>query len=149
MTARFLLMIAGTVMCLLLGSAVGKAQVAPRAEGTRQQGEKQPVKPVFRKRVHTARVPSTSGSASEESDHFLDLGDQFAEKSKWNAAEAAYKEAVRIWSGNVDALLALGYLYVDKGTLSEAYSIYNRLRAMNSAAAGDLITEINRRKSEN
>lgn len=85
------------------------------------------------------------GSASEESDNFLDLGDRFAEKSRWNAAEAAFQEAVRLWSGNSDAWVAMGYLYVDKGTLTDAYRVYNRLRALDSKLAEDLLTEIKKK----
>ena len=83
-----------------------------------------------------------------ESENFFDLGDKFYGKEKWNAAEAAYKEAVNLWGGNADALVALGYLYVDRNKLAEAQEIYARLRPVNSSYASQLQSEINKRKSQ-
>lgn len=82
------------------------------------------------------------GSALEQSDNFVELGDQFAERSRWRAAEVAYKEATTLWQGNSDAWLALGELYVVKTTLAEAYQVYNRLRALDSQMADYLMGEI-------
>ncbi len=89
-----------------------------------------------------ARTP-----ASVESDKFLDLGDSFREQKKWKAAEAAYKEAVNVWSGNADALLELGFLYLDRNKIDEAQQTYGKLRSVNASYASDLLAEINRLKN--
>jgi tetratricopeptide (TPR) repeat protein len=83
-----------------------------------------------------------------ESDNFLNLGDSFREKEKWNATEAAYKEAVKLWPGNADALLELGYLHVDRNKLQEAQVVYSKLRGVNSSYAAELLAEINKRKAQ-
>lgn len=66
---------------------------------------------------------------------------------KWNAAEAAYKEAVTVWAGNADALLELGYLYLDKNKIDEAQQTLGKLRSVNASYASDLAAEITRRKN--
>ena len=81
-----------------------------------------------------------------ESDNFLDLAERFSEQKKWKAAEAAYKEAVTVWPGNVDALLELGFLYVDRNRIDEAQQTYNKLRSLNASYASNLLAEINRLK---
>jgi tetratricopeptide (TPR) repeat protein len=85
--------------------------------------------------------------ASLESDNFLDLGDRFRQQKKWKAAEAAYKEAVNVWSGNADALSELGFLYLDTSKIQEAEQTYSKLRSLNASYAADLLAEINRRKN--
>ena len=85
--------------------------------------------------------------ASVESENFLDLGERFREQKKWKAAEAAYKEAVEVWPGNVDALMELGFLYLDRNRLDEAQQTYSKLRSLNASYASDLLAEINRRKA--
>lgn len=98
-----------------------------------------------RNRLRGSR-PAASGasrsSASEQSDNFVELGDQFAERSRWRAAEIAYKEAIALWSGNADAWMALGELYVNKGLLGDAYGPYNKLLSLDSQGAAYLIGEI-------
>ena len=81
-----------------------------------------------------------------ESNNFLDLGDRFREQKKLKAAEAAYKEAIEVWPGNVDALVELGFLYVDRNKMDEAQKTYSRLRSLNASYASELLAEINRRK---
>ena len=85
--------------------------------------------------------------ASVESDKFLNLGDEFLKKDKLNAAEAAYKEAVNLWSGNGEALLELGYLYIDRKP-QEVGAILSRLRGVNSGLAGLLQAEITKSKQQ-
>lgn len=93
-------------------------------------------------------VPAASRNpASTESDNFLGLGDKFREQKKWKAAEAAYKEAVKVWPGNVDALLELGFLYLDRNSVDEAQQMYSELRSLNASYASTLLAEINRHKA--
>jgi len=99
-----------------------------------------------RNRTHRAARIKTEGPRSsnvEQSDLFASLGDSFLEKNKWNAAEAAYREATKLYSGNDDAWAGLGELYVEKGNIAEASHIYNKLLGLNSAAAADLMAAIN------
>lgn len=140
------------VLCFGLASLSVNGQIAPKATdkapAAKPSTTPRPTTPSLRppRRARPAGSVSPSGSASEASDNFLNLGDQFAEKSKWHAAEVAYKEAVRLWSGNADALVALGFLYVDKRERGEAFTVYNRLRPLDSSLAQDLLTEINKIK---
>jgi tetratricopeptide (TPR) repeat protein len=90
---------------------------------------------------------SIKNPAWVESNKFLDLGNTFREQMKWNAAEAAYKEAVSVWSGNADALLELGYLYLDKNKIDEAQQTLGKLRSVSAPDAAELLAEINRLKN--
>jgi len=90
----------------------------------------------------SAKTPS-----SVESNNFLLLGDRFRDQEKWNAAEAAYKEAVNVWPGNADALLELGYLYLDRNKIEEAQQTHGKLRAVNASYASDLLGEITKYKN--
>lgn len=71
----------------------------------------------------------------------------FREQKKLNAAEAAYKEAVNVWSGNADALLELGYLYLDRNRIDEAQQIHGKLRSVNASYASDLLADITKSKN--
>jgi tetratricopeptide (TPR) repeat protein len=82
-----------------------------------------------------------------ESENFLDLADRFREQKKWNAAEAAYKEAISVWPGNADALLELGFLYLDRNKIDQAEQTHSKLRSLNASYASDLLAEINKRKN--
>ena len=94
------------------------------------------------------RPPASSRSpASVESYNFVDLGNTFREQKKWNAAEAAYKEAVNVWPGNADALLELGFLYLDRNRIDDAQQTHGKLRSVNGSDASELLAEINRRKN--
>jgi thioredoxin-like negative regulator of GroEL len=123
----------------------GSAQIARKAT------DKPASKPTARARErHRVRIPVADKTPiTTESDRFLDLGDSFRQDGKWNAAEAAYKEAINVWSGNADALLELGFLYIDRNRLSEAQALYSKLRGVNSAVAAELLADINRYKQAN
>ena len=123
------------------------AQRLPKATGREPENKAASARREIR---HKARqtAPATSRSpASVESDKFLDLGDSFREQKKWKAAEAAYKEAVTVWPGNADALLELGFLYLDRNRLDDAQQTQNKLRSINASFASDLLAEINRYKN--
>jgi tetratricopeptide (TPR) repeat protein len=132
------------VLCTLAAFVTGSAQVAPKA--TDKPAESKPAAP-RRPRPRT-RPPATSATpASTDSYNFLDLGDRFRQERKWNAAEAAYKEAIKAWPGNADALLELGFLYIDRNKLPEAQGVHSKLRAVNSSFAAELLADINRYKA--
>ena len=140
-----------TLVMLVLCFCPGNLTLLGQEPTTSPGGKPSPPPGPTRTRPRTPRRLRPTGSAgsrgsvSEESDRFLSLGDQFAEKNKWNAAEAAYNEATKLSSGNADAWAALGYLYVDQGNLSKAYRVYNRLRAINSKMAEELLAEIKKK----
>lgn len=96
-----------------------------------------------RRQVRAAIPVTVKTPASVESNNFIHLADNFTEQKKWKAAEAAYKEAINVWPGNVDALLQLGYLYIDRNKLDDARQTYNKLRPLSASAAADLLAEIN------
>lgn len=122
------------------------AQRLPKATGREPENRPAPSRREDRHRRQT--VPAGSRTqASVESGNFFDLGERFREQKKWKAAEAAYKEAVKAWSGNVDALLELGFLYVDSNRMDEAQKTYSELRSLNASHASNLLAEINKRKA--
>ena len=90
---------------------------------------------------------STKSPASVESYNFLDLGNTFRQQKKLNAAEAAYKEAVSVWSGNADALLELGFLYCDRSRIDDAQQTLGKLRSVSASHASELAAEITRVKN--
>ena len=121
---------------------------------TAQKVRKPDVKPAETNSTSRTRVRPrprpiviTATPASTESQNFFDLGERFRKERKWSAAEAAYKEAVKVWRGNAQALLELGYLYVDRNKLSEAQGVYRDLRAVDSSFAAELLADINWRKA--
>ena len=140
-----LLSVAALAVCALAGTPVALAQRLPKETGRepenkssspRREGHKRPIIPAAAKT-----------SAAVESDNFLDLGDRFRKQNKWKAAEAAYKEAVEVWPGNVDALLELGFLYLERSKFDQAQQMYGKLRPLNASYAAELLAEINRRKA--
>ena len=133
------------VFCTLVAFTNGSAQIARKAT------DKPTSKPTARARErHRVRNPVTANlPTTTESDRFLDLGDSFRQDGKWNAAEAAYKESIAVWSGNAEALLELGFLYIDRNRLPEAQSVYSKLRGVNSSVAAELLADINRYKTAN
>ena len=133
------------VFCTLVAFTNGSAQIARKAT------DKPTSKPTARARErHRVRNPVTANlPTTTESDRFLDLGDSFRQDGKWNAAEAAYKESIAVWSGNAEALLVLGFLYIDRNRLPEAQSVYSKLRGVNSSVAAELLADINRYKTAN
>lgn len=134
-------------VCGLLGTAAVMAQRLPKAPA-REPENKAAAAPREHRRKPRPIVPASSRTpASIDSDNFLKLGDRFREQKKWNAAEAAYKEAVNVWSGNADAWLELGFLYLDRNRLDDAQQTQNKLRSVNASYASDLLSEINRYKN--
>ena len=133
------------VFCTLAAFTNGSAQIARKAT------DKPASKPATRARErHRVRIPVANKTPiTTESDHFLDLGESFRQDGKWNAAEAAYKEAINVWPGNADALLELGFLYIDRNRLPEAQAVYSKLRGVNSSVAAELLADINRYKAAN
>jgi len=131
------------VFCTLAAFTNGSAQIARKAT------DKPTSKPTTRRPDrHRVRTPVTSTTpATTESDRFLVLGDKFREDRKWNAAEAAYKESINVWPGNANALLELGFLYIDRNRLPEAQGVYSKLRGVNSSVAAELLADINRYKA--
>lgn len=140
-----LLLFAAFLVCTLAGTPECLAQRLPKATGREPENKPAPSRPGRPKRP-PAPVASKN-PASVESDNFLNLGDSFREQKKWNAAEAAYKEAVKVSPGNVDARLELGFLYLDRNKLDDAQQTYNELRPLNASYASTLLAEINKYKS--
>lgn len=144
-TSRLLLPIALFFACGLAVAMNAVAQEIPKE--TEREKKSASVRRERRQKVRQT-APTTSKTAnSVESDHFLDLGDRFKAQQKWKAAEAAYKEASNVWSGNAEALQELGYLYLSIGKIADAQQTYNRLRSINGAYASELLGDINVRKS--
>jgi len=142
---QLLLSIVVFLVCGLAGPTETLAQRLPKATGRETENK------VVPRREHRPRVRHTTSAplspAAVESDNFLDLADRFREQKKWNAAEAAYKEAVTVWPGNADAVMGLGYLYLDRNRIDEAEKTYGKLRSINASNASDLLAEINKRKA--
>jgi tetratricopeptide (TPR) repeat protein len=144
---QLLLSVVAFLVCGLAVTTVALVQRLPKATGREPENKAASAR---REHRHKARqtAPAISRSpASVESDKFLDLGDSFRERKKWKAAEAAYKEAVNVWPGNADALLELGFLYLDTNKIDEAQQTHGKLRSLNASYASDLLAEINRRKA--
>jgi tetratricopeptide (TPR) repeat protein len=132
------------VVCGLAGTET-LAQRLPKATGRESENKATP-RPPHRPRVrHTTTAPLNP--VAMESENFLDLADRFREQKKWNAAEAAYKEAISVWPGNADALLELGFLYLDRNKIDQAEQTHSKLRSLNASYASDLLAEINKRKN--
>lgn len=130
---------------VLMGTSEAVAQRLPKK--TDREPENRPASPRRERPKRQPIQPATRTPASAESNNFFDLGERFREQKKWKAAEAAYKEAVIVWPGNVDALLELGFLYIDRNKIEEAQQTYSKLRSLNAAYASDLLAEINRLKN--
>ena len=143
-TSQILLLLVAFFFCGLAGSHEVLAQRLPSA--TERERKPAPT----RREGRPKRPPAPAASrnpTSIESGNFLDLGDRFREQKKWNAAEAAYKEAVKVWPANVDARLELGFLYLDRNRLDDAQQTYSELRPLNASYASTLLAEINRYKA--
>jgi len=134
------------LVCGLAGTPEALAQRLPKATGREPENKPAPSRREGRPKHQTAPAASRN-PASVESDNFLDLGDGFRKQEKWKAAEAAYKEAVKVWPANADALLELGFLYLDRNRMNEAQQTYSELRSLNASSASNLLAEINRRKA--
>jgi tetratricopeptide (TPR) repeat protein len=135
---RPFLILAGLALCLWAASSTAQGQVLPRPKKVDNPAPK----PIIRRPTRVKQKIETTTPTTSGSDDFVELGDQFYQKGKFNAAEAAYKEALKLWSGNADAVAGLGYLYVSKGMRLEAQSQLSRLRQLDSAMASELAPEV-------
>jgi tetratricopeptide (TPR) repeat protein len=122
----------------------GSAQVARKATDKPAESKPAPRRP---ERPRVRRPVTSTSPATTESDQFLNLGERFRKDGKWNAAEAAYRESIKVWPSNADAFLELGFLYIDRNRLPEAQAVYSKLRAVNSSFAAELLADINRYKA--
>ena len=140
-----LLSLAAIFVC---GPAATEAlgQKLPKDTGRQLKNKSASARREHRRKVRQT-APTSRNPAAIESDNFIDLGDSFREQKKWKAAEAAYKEAVTSWPGNVDALLELGFLYLDTNRINEAQQTHAKLRSVNASYASQLLAEINTRKA--
>ena len=137
-------MLSVVFVCGLTGTEV-LAQRLPKATGREPANKSAPVR-------RRPRAPRTAPAVSKnpalvESNNFFDLAARFREQKKWKAAEAAYKEAVNVWPANADALLELGYLYLERNKIDDAQLTHGKLRSVNASHASNLLAEINRKKA--
>jgi tetratricopeptide (TPR) repeat protein len=146
-TSRLLLFVAAFFIWGLAGTPEALAQRLPKATGREPENRSAPARRETRRKARRTAPAASRNPAAVESDNFLDLGDSFRAQKKWRAAEAAYKEAVNIWPANAEALLELGFLYLDRNKIDEAQQTYGKLRSVNASYASDLLAEINRRKT--
>jgi len=121
-------------------------QRLPKATGREPENKSAPARPERRHKARRTAPATSKNPAAVESNNFLDLGDRFRGQNRWKAAEAAYKEAINVWPANADALLELGFLYLDRNKIDEAEQTYGKLRSVNASYASDLLAEINRHK---
>lgn len=135
---RLPVLIAMFFLCVLTASLNVLGQVAPRATD-----DATTPKPVNTPR-HSPKRPSrgprpntgiSRSAVSEQSDRFVDLGDQFAGISRYHAAEAAYREAINLSPGNADAYAGLGTLYNDQGRHGEAFTPLNSAKRIEPSNA--------------
>jgi tetratricopeptide (TPR) repeat protein len=143
---KLLLAVAAILVCGLTGPTAALGQRLPKATGKEPENKSASPRREPRPKVRQP-VRATSNPASIESNNFLVLGDRFREQKKWKAAEAAYKEAVTVWPGNADALLELGFLYLDRNKIDEAEKTLGKLRPLNASYASNLLAEINQSKN--
>ena len=144
---QLLLSVVAFLVWGLAGTTDALAQRLPKATGKEPESKAASAPREHRRKARPTGPATSRTPASVESDKFLDLGDSFRAQKKWKAAEAAYKEAVNVWSGNADALMELGYLYLDRNRIEEAEQTYGKLRSLNASYASELLAEINRRKN--
>ena len=145
-TSQILLLVIAFFVCGLAGTSESLAQRLPRATGREPENKPGPSRRDGRNKRQPAPVSSKS-PAVVESGNFFDLGEHFRAQKKWKAAEAAYKEAIKVWPGNIEARLELGLLYVDRNRMDEAQTAYSELRSLSQSYASNLLAEINKRKN--
>ncbi|HEU4768507.1 MAG TPA: hypothetical protein VFS77_14090 [Pyrinomonadaceae bacterium] len=137
------------VVCFLTVTRESFGQPTPRATDRVNETKPTTSRPA-RPRPRPQPTTVSATPVSVDSQNFVNLGDRFREKEKWNAAEAAYKEAGKVWPANGDALLALGFLYLDKKNvdankrLENARTVQTKLRSVDSSLASILQIEINK-----
>lgn len=145
-TPQMLLLVVAFFVFGLAGTPGALAQRLPKATGREPDNKPASARREVRHKRQT--TPATSKNpAAVESDNFFDLGDRFRAQKKWKAAEAAYKEAVKVWPANVDVLSELGFLYLDMNRIDDAQQTYSKLKSLNASYASSLLAEINRRKA--
>jgi tetratricopeptide (TPR) repeat protein len=144
--SQLLLSLVAFFVCGLTGNEA-LAQRLPKATGREPENRSVPARREHRPKARRIAPAASSSPASVESNNFFDLGERFREQKKWKAAEAAYKEAVNVWPANADALLELGFLYLDRNKIDEAQQTHGKLRSVNASYASELLAEINRRKA--
>jgi tetratricopeptide (TPR) repeat protein len=145
-SSQTLLLVVALLVCGTAGTAGALAQKLPDA--TERERKNKPASSRRDGRPKPQPAPAApKTSVSVESGNFVALGNDFRKQKKWKAAEAAYKEAVKVWPANVDALWELGLLYLDRNRMDEAQQTYTELRLLNATYASNLLAEINRRKS--
>ncbi len=142
-----LLSVAAIFVCALAGATEVLGQRLPKATGREPENKPASGRREHRPKAHQPAAVTSKNPVMVESDNFFNLGERFRGQNKWKAAEAAYKEAVNVWSGNADALIELGFLYLDRNRIDEAQQTYGKLRSVNASYASDLLAEINRRKA--
>jgi len=145
-TSQVLLLVVAFFIYGVAGIPGALAQRLPKATGREPDNKPASARREVRRKRQTAPAASKN-PAAVESDNFFDLADGFRQQKKWKAAEAAYKEAVKVWPANVDALSELGFLYLDMNRIDEAQQTYSKLRSLNASYASTLLAEINRRKA--
>ncbi|HEX6650825.1 MAG TPA: tetratricopeptide repeat protein [Pyrinomonadaceae bacterium] len=145
-TSQMLLLLVPFFICGVAGTPGALAQRLPKATGREPDNKPASARREVRHKRQTAPAASKN-PATVESDNFFDLADRFRQQKKWKAAEAAYKEAIKVWPANVDALSELGFLYLDMSRIDEAQQTYSKLRSLNASYASTLLAEINRRKA--
>ena len=145
-TSPLLLSLAAFFICGLASAPQVNAQLLPPKPTVTPRPDPRPATVIHHK-PHPATVV-TKAPQSVESDKFIDLGDDFRRKQSWNAAEAAYKEAIKLSPGNADADVELGFLYVDRDKMDEAQRTYAQLRSLSPSYASDLLAEINKRRNQ-
>ncbi len=143
---QLLLSVVAFFVCGLTGNEV-LSQRLPKATGREPENKSAPVRREHRPKARRTAPAASSSPALVESNNFFDLGGRFREQKKWKAAEAAYKEAVNVWPANADALLELGFLYLDRNKIDEAQQTHGKLRSVNASYAFDLLAQINRHKA--
>jgi tetratricopeptide (TPR) repeat protein len=142
---QILLLAVAFLICGTAGMVEAVGQKLPRATERERENKPAPSRPGNRPNPQPGPA-APKNSVSVESGNFLALGNDFRKQKKWKAAEAAYKEAVKVWPANVDALLELGLLYLDRNRIDEAQQTHAELRSRNATYASTLLAEINKRK---
>ena len=142
---QILLLAVAFLICGPAGIVAAVGQKLPRATERERENKPAPSRPGNRPKPQPGPA-APKNSVSVESGNFLALGNDFRKQKKWKAAEAAYKEAVKVWPANVDALLELGLLYLDRNRIDEAQQTLAELRSRNATYASTLLAEINKRK---
>ena len=139
-----LLSVAAFIVCGVTGTEA-LAQRLPKATGREPETKSTPTR---RRPKAPQTAPAVSKNpAAVESSNFFALAARFREQKKWKAAEAAYKEAVNVWPANADALLELGYFYLERNKIDDAQLTHAKLRSVNASHASNLLAEINRKKA--